>query len=862
MFHILAGTEREDCGALPCEMAALWENVVSYRRRHAIEVMRRDPAGEAEKQAFRQRRGSEMRTIKHINDGWEFTPSFDDGFSKGEGTAEAVRLPHTCRVTPYDYFDERICQMVCGYRRRLDLSERGDRRAFVCFGAAAHHAKVYLDGELIGEHKGGYTAFELELVFDDPAPLLAVELDTRESLDFPPFGKVIDYLTYGGLYREVRLEFRERSFIKDLFAMPSVPETVRVTPDMDAERVSSLRFDGVIDCELELKGDADAVRFTVREANGGPALFESTENAAGIARLTVSGVRLWDALSPALYDLQAELIRGGRAVDCVTRRIGFRRAEFRKDGFYLNGRKFKLRGLNRHQSWPFVGYAMPRSMQRLDADVLRFELGCNAVRTSHYPQSHHFIDRCDELGMPVFTELPGWQNLGGEGWKDVGVEMVREMVQEYRHHPSIILWGVRINESADDHDFYMRTNETARSLDPTRPTGGVRCHKRSELLEDVYTYNDFVHDGVRPGCEPKKAVTSDPEKPYLISEYGGHMFSTKAYDDEEHRLSHMLRHARVLDAVASHEDIAGSFGWCMFDYNTHKEFGSGDRVCYHGVCDMFRNRKLAAYLYAIQDSEEPILELSSSMDIGDHPAANRGRVYILTNADSVRFYKNDCFIREYTHAASEYPHLKYPPIEITDFIGDEIARNEGFSPRQAAFTRDILNESARFGMNHLSAAARCKAAYLMLRHRMRFDDAYRLYGKYVGNWGERSTVYRFEAYRNGRLVRELRVSPFEKRVLTARVDHTDLVEDGTYDVASVRLVMTDQNGNVLPYSFGAVRTEITGEGIELLSEDPVILRAGMGGLYVRTTGTAGRATLTLSAEGCASVRIDFNSSVR
>ena len=150
----------------------------------------------------------------------------------------------------------------------------------------------------------------------------------------------------------------------------------------------------------------------------------------------------------------------------------------------------------------------------------------------------------------------------------------------------------------------------------------------------------------------------------------------------------------------------------------------------------------------------------------------------------------------------------------------------------------------------------------MLRHGMRFDDAYRLYGKYVGNWGERSTVYRFEAYRNGRLVRELRVSPFEKRVLTASVDHTDLVEDGTYDVASVRLQMTDQNGNALPYSFGAVRTEITGEGIELLSEDPVILRAGMGGLYVRTTGRVGRATLTLSAEGCASVRIDFTSSVR
>ncbi len=803
-----------------------------------------------------------MRKILPLNDGWEFTPACDRAFLTGEGSAEAVRLPHTCKVTPFDYFDESIYQMVCGYRRRLHLSERGGRRVFVCFGAAAHYAKVYLDGELIGEHKGGYTAFEFELDTDNPAPLLAVELDTRESLNIPPFGKVIDYLTYGGLYREARLEFRENDYIRDLFAKPSVPETVGVTPDMDAAQIASLRFEGRIDCDVELAGDADALRFTVCEANGNSVLQEITAAAAANGTLTVHGARLWDALSPALYDLTAELIKDGKVVDCISRRIGFRSAQFREDGFYLNGRKFKLRGLNRHQSWPCVGYAMPRSAQRLDADILKNELGCNAVRTSHYPQSRHFIDRCDELGLLVFTETPGWQNLGDDAWKDVGVEMVKEMVRQYRNHPSIILWGVRINESPDDHDFYIRTNEAARSLDPTRATGGVRCHKKSELLEDVYTYNDFIHDGVQPGCEPKKAVTSDSKKAYLISEYGGHMYSTKAFDDEEHRLEHMLRHARVLDAVASYEDIAGSFGWCMFDYNTHKEFGSGDRICYHGVCDMFRNKKFAAQLYAVQDSKEPILALSSSMDIGDHPAANRGRVYLLTNADSVRFYKNDSFIHEYTHADSEFPHLRYPPIEITDYIGGQIAQNEGFTPRQAKYTADILNESTRFGMNHLSAASKCKAAYLMLRHGMNFDAAYRLYGKYIGNWGDKSVVFRFEAYQNGKLVKELRVSPFAGRVLTAQVDHTELVEDGAYDVASVRVKMTDQNGNPLPYFFGVVHTEISGDGIELIAEDPVLLRAGMGGLYVRTTGKTGKATLTLSAEGCESVRIEFKVSTQ
>jgi beta-galactosidase len=799
-----------------------------------------------------------MRTILHINDGWEFTPAFDQDFLRGEGTAETVRLPHTCKVIPYDYFDESLYQMVCGYRRRLDLSGRGGRRAFVCFGAAAHYAKVYLDGVLIGEHKSGYTAFEFELDTENPAPLLAVELDTRESLNFPPFGKVIDYLTYGGLYREVQIEYREQSYIGDLFAKPAVPESIVVMPDMSPETVAQLSFDGVIGCEPEIVGSADAIRFTVCEAGCDTVLCESTADLSENCVLNVPGARLWDPLSPALYDVKAELIKDGEVIDFITRRIGFRRAVFNKDGFFLNGRKFKLRGLNRHQCWPYVGYAMPRSMQRLDADILKNELGCNAARTSHYPQSHYFIDRCDELGMPVFTEAPGWQNLGDDQWKDVGVEAVKEMVKEYRSHPSIILWGVRINESQDDHDFYVRTNAAARSLDPTRATGGVRCHKHSELLEDVYTYNDFIHDGVHPGCEPKAAVTSDPDKAYLISEYGGHMYSTKAFDDEEHRLEHMLRHARVLDAVASYDDIAGSFAWCMFDYNTHKEFGSGDRICYHGVCDMFRNKKLAAQLYAIQDSSEPILALSSSMDIGDHPATNRGRVYILTNADSVRFYKNDSFIHEYTHEGSDFPHMKFPPIEITDYIGDQIALNEPFTPEQAAYVKDILNESSRFGMGSLSDDAKRKAAYLNEQYGTDADAIYRLYGKYIGNWGDKSIVFRFEAYQDGKLVRELSVSPFEELVLTANVDHTELVEDTTYDVASVRLTMTDQNGNTLPYYFGALRASVSGDSVELIAEDPILLRAGMGGLYVRTTGRPGKSTLTLSANGCKDIHIAFN----
>ncbi len=576
--------------------------------------------------------------------------------------------------------------------------------------------------------------------------------------------------------------------------------------------------------------------------------------------LNVPDVKLWDVQKPTLYTLVSETMKNGETTDRVETRIGFREVRFQKDGFYLNGKKIKLVGLNRHQSYPYVGYAMPASMQRYDADILKKELGINAVRTSHYPQSHHFIDRCDELGLLVFTEIPGWQHIGDEAWKEQAVVNTLEMVTQYRNHPSIILWGVRINESDDDDGFYRRTNAVAHELDPTRPTGGVRCNKKSSLLEDVYTYNDFVHDGTNEGCEPKKSVTSDMKKAYLISEYNGHMYPTKTFDSEEHRLEHALRHVRVLDSVWSHKDIAGAFGWCFFDYNTHGDFGSGDRICYHGVCDMYRNPKLPAYIYSVMQDEIPVLEVSSSMDIGEHPASNRGRVYLFTNADSVKFYKNGVFIKEYFHKDSEYQHIPRPPMEVTDYIGSQIEQNENFSKKQAAYVRDILNESTRFGMSRLSARSKVKAVWLMLRYRMSFRDAYALYGRYIGNWGDKATVYRFEAIKDGKVVKTVSKTPFTSFALKVTPSSTVLMEGDTYDVASIRVEMTDQNGNRLPFFNEAVTAELDGAA-EIIGPKTVMLRGGSGGTYIKTIGVSGKAVLKLTYFGCETA-IDFTVNCR
>ena len=418
------------------------------------------------------------------------------------------------------------------------------------------------------------------------------------------------------------------------------------------------------------------------------------------------------------------------------------------------------------------------------------------------------------------------------------------MVVQYRNHPSIILWGVRINESEDDDAFYQRTNEAAHRLDPMRQTSGVRYLQKSSLLEDVYAFNDFSHEGNNRGCRKKKDVTPDVSKGYLISEYNGHMYPTKAFDWEEHRTEHALRHANVLDAVAAEEDIAGCFGWCMFDYNTHKDFGSGDRVCYHGVLDLFRNPKLAAALYASQ-GEEDVLEITSSMDIGEYPACLIRDVYAVTNADSVKLYKNDRFVKEFRAADSPYTHLPHGPIAIDDFIGELLQNGENFSKGKAKDVKKVLQSVSKNGLNHLPLGTILLAAKCMLLRGMKMADAVELYNKYIGNWGGTATEYRFEAIRDGKVVKTVKKRPVNKPQLLVDCSHTILTEKTTYDVAAIRLRAVSEEGSTLSYCNEPLTLTVKGP-LSIIGSSTISLQGGMGGTYVRTCGIAGSAELTMA----------------
>ena len=722
-------------------------------------------------------------------------------------------------------------------------SEWRGKRVLITFEGAAHYAEVFLNGEKIGEHYSGYTAFTLDLtsklnIGEDN--VLLVKLDSRENLDIPPFGNVIDYMTYSGLYREVYLDIKEPIYISDVFAKPE--------------------FTGKIVCDVSVVGEICEGLMIRQTASIDGEETVLVQKGLYSNSLTINGfvknVKFWMLDSPALYTLKTEIYKNGKLLDAHTVRVGFRKVEFRTDGFYLNGRKIRIRGLNRHQSYPYVGYAMPESMQKLDADILKYELGLNAVRTSHYPQSQHFIDRCDEIGLLVFTEIPGWQHIGGEAWQNQALRNVEEMILQYRNHPSIMLWGVRINESRDNEELYKRTNELAHKLDPTRQTGGVRNFKKSQLLEDVYTYNDFIHDGINPGCDPKEKVTSDKTKPYLITENNGHMFPTKSYDCEEHRLAHALRHATVLDAVASHEDISGSFSWCAFDYNTHKDFGSGDRICYHGVMDMYRNPKLAAAVYSSQQKNTPVLEISSSMDIGEHPASVKGEVWIFTNADSVKMYKNDEFIKEYKPDGTHFANMECPPILIDDYVGNLLETHEGFSKKKSRDVAAALNYIGLNGYGKITKKFVSHALTCIIKHHLSINKIVDLYTKYIGDWGGNCTVYRFDAIKHGQVVKSVIKQAMNSLNLEIKCSSTTLREGNSYDVASLRIRALDEHGNLLPYCSEPLRIRTKG-GIKVIGPDMTSLRGGASGFYIKTTGEKGPATVIISTPQLKDIKLEF-----
>ena len=607
---------------------------------------------------------SSNRSVLNFNTHWLFAGEVPGGNGHAVSLDESAFVPVTLpyfRTHPHKDFPKGEFEVpVSWYRRHFTLpASYSGRRVSVEFQGVAKVADVYVNGSFVGQHKGAYTSFTLDITpfvtVGGADNLIAVKVDSMTRNDIPPEGGAIDYYVWGGIVRDVNMIVTDPVNVDWAFiTTPSVSASAATVNARTRVRNASgvSKSVTVTTNVVDATGNVVAIGAATQTVAANSAVELSYNTSA------VANPNRWHPDNPYLYTVYTQVQDGATFVDEHKTRLGIRSIQFnRTDGkFYLNGQWFKLRGLDRHESYPYIGRAAPNRLQAKDADILKYELGINMVRTSHYPQDPEFLDRADAIGLLVLEEIPGWNHIGDTAWQDIAVENVREMVMRDRNHPSIVLWGVRINESGDNHDFYTRTNNLARQLDPSRPTGGVRNFRTSEFLEDVYTYNDFSGGAQDPAVLP-----------WLITESVGHTDPHRSWDPEAVLAHTMQTHLNVQNQAHAKPNIAGALDWVAFDYNTTFDTESCiDFTCYHGVSDTFRIPKMAASVFASQ--RDPAL-YGPYVSINNYwmPGSSSSTVYVAGNCQQVELFANGASRGRISPNA--YTSLPHPLFQFNNVTG-------------------------------------------------------------------------------------------------------------------------------------------------------------------------------------------------
>jgi beta-galactosidase len=749
---------------------------------------------------------------KTISFGWKFIPGFLDSYVTNglPASCQEVDIPHAPVVEPINYFDEKNYQGLFSYEKSFDAPNDG-KIVLLQFDGVMLKVHPYLNGVDLGEKISGWVpvVYDITSYVKPKNNRLLVVVDSQEDPKIPPFGRVVDYLTFAGIYRPVYLESKPATYLSSLHVEGNQ--------------------EGHLHLEPTIKGDASGATLTYRLSYGGRVIKEFDAN-----DVTIPNPELWDLDHPCLYDLVATLSANGES-DSKSLRFGFRNARFTPHGFYLNGKKVKVVGLNRHQNYPYVGPSLPASAQKEDAEILKMKIGCNLVRTSHYPDSEDFLTRCDELGLMVIDEVPGWQYIGKDkAWRDNFEYFIEAMVEKERNHPCLIAYGTRIDESPDDDELYGKALAYIHKTNPSRQCLGVRNFKTSHCLEDIYCYNDFSCGSLNHGLDDPKSVKGAKGKPLMISEHNGHMFPTKQFDEPSKRLEHALRHLRVLDDAYRYSDLCGAIGWCAFDYNTHKDFGSGDHICYHGVSDIFRNPKAAAFAYASQNSRLPVMWIANPPTLGEYNECLNKPIYIFTNCDYVELYKNDQFVDAFKPDKKDFPHLPHAPIVVDDFIGATL-KEEGYSKSESAKLRQVLNYVGQVGIAHMQMSKVIGFLPTALRHHLDAAKLSALYNKYMGA-NDKAIIYTFRGFRDGKEVCLKKDGPSTQFSYRFEVSNQHLQNADTYDVARVAIKLVDEWGSQMHYTHNVLSFETHGP-IAVIGPKQVALEGGDIAVYIRSLAT-------------------------
>ncbi len=561
--------------------------------------------------------------MQRFNDDWEFVRDVDSAAvfaGQHRLTWEQVSLPHTARLEPILKTAQQW-QGIAFYRKSFNLpaADKGKHIALK-FEAAMQVADVYLNGRHIFRHLGGYLPFYVDI--SDHATygqenVVLVKLNNEDNSKVAP-GKPLadlDFNYYSGIYRNAYLVTKDKLHISDAVAANRVAGGGVLLRYGDVSKQAA-----TLQVQTEVKNDHAGsreaqVRIILADSSGhkvGEALSESMAvqpGAFGTFRqsINITNPNLWSPDAPYLYTLVVELLQDGKVLDQQRIKTGVKTFRFAKDGFYLNGEKLYLRGTNRHQEYPYLGYALSDNANYRDAYKIK-EAGFNFVRLSHYPQAPAFMEACDELGLLTMDALPGWQFFGDAGFQKNTLQDVRDMVRRDRNYTSVILWEASLNESGMTEAFMQQAHQAVHEELP---------------FDHIYTcgWLDEVYDVFIPARQHAKAPDYwnkyGKDKPLLIAEYGDWEyyaqnagFNQKAFANlkEEERTSRQLRgfgQKRLLQQALNYQEAhnsnlqgpaVGDANWLMFDYKR----GYADDIEASGIMDIVRLPKFAYYFYQSQ----------------------------------------------------------------------------------------------------------------------------------------------------------------------------------------------------------------------------------------------------------------------
>lgn len=718
-----------------------------------------------------------------FNEDWEFI--FEDQ------TPVSVSLPHIPRVEPLIVNDQ--WQGKHAYVKSFVHDLSTSHRAFLHFEGVMHESVVFVNGERVKENKGGYLPFTADLTdfLKQGSNKIRVEVSNEDNPVIPP-GKPLeelDFNFYGGIYRDIWLVTKDQIYITD----PFIENTKEAGWLVHFDQISSERAEGVLSVEVKNESNDKAyvkVKATLSDGDEFHTFHKIVELRSGSqesvdVRLVIENPKLWSRTAPILYNLKVEVSSEGKIYDQIEDRVGVRKIELSDEGFFLNGEKQFLRGTNRHQEYPYVGYAISNNANYRDALKIK-NAGFDFVRLSHYPHDEAFLDACDELGLLVMNAIPGWQHYQEGQFIENAYQDIRKMVRRDRNHPSVVFWEVSLNESGMTEAFMEKANATLKEELPFEDTysAGWMDHSSYDLYIPARQHGKPPHYW-NNHKEGKRNV--------FIAEYGdweyyAHNagFNQTAYSDlsEEQRNSRQLRahgEHRLLQQAMNFQEAAnsnrkgigtiGHANWLMFDYNR----GYADDLEASGISDIFRLPKFAHYFYQSQrppheDINHPLVEDGPMIKIACYwTKESPTNVRVFSNCEEVALYLNNRLIAKQKPLINQFSdHLAHPPFEF----------------QVSKFERGTL--------------------------------------KAVGIIGGKEVVS------------DELTTPGEPTQVRIKMDTTYSAGEEESDVFFVYAEITDRNGTIVPTATHEIYFKLKGEG-ELIGQNPVKAEAGIATILLKTS---------------------------